>query len=110
MVGYTLYDKDTGEIIDKDTIEVINKDKLDSYEYIWEYYSSGKLKNFYKKYKDGEKDGKYKEFYQDGQLKYEKDYRNGKLEGEYKEYSKDGRLKQEGVYVDEQKEIYAEYE
>jgi len=86
MIGeYTVYDKSTGKILDKD-----NVDK--TFKYGWNCYSNNKFKSIYGKNKDGEKDGKYKEFYENGQLKYENNYKDGKLEGEFKRFREDGTL------------------
>jgi antitoxin component YwqK of YwqJK toxin-antitoxin module len=47
----------------------------------------------------GERNGKGKEYYKDGTLKFEGEYLNGKRNGKGKEYYKDGTLKFEGEYL-----------
>ena len=46
----------------------------------------------------GKKDGKYKSFYRDGQLKIKTSYKNGEKEGSYEEYYENGQLKIETTY------------
>ena len=50
-------------------------------------------------YLNGERNGKGKEYYEDGKLKFEGEYLNGKRNGKGKEYYDDGRLKFEGEYL-----------
>ena len=47
------------------------------------------------KYKNGKKDGKWKYYYENGQLKLEENYENGRREGSYKSYYKNGHLRWE---------------
>jgi antitoxin component YwqK of YwqJK toxin-antitoxin module len=48
---------------------------------------------------NGEKNGKSKEYYDNGQLKFEGEYLDGKKNGKSKEYYDNGRLKFEGEYL-----------
>lgn len=58
----------------------------------------------------GKKDGKYKSFYENGQLKKEISYKNGELDGSYEEYYRDGKLKIKTSYKNGEKErSYEEY-
>ena len=59
--------------------------KLDTYEFIFE----GEFKN-------GKKNGKGKEYYENGRIKYEGSYLNGRKNGKGKEYYEIGRIKYEG--------------
>tara|TARA_R110002020_G_scaffold249405_1_gene463337 strand:- start:93 stop:326 length:234 start_codon:yes stop_codon:yes gene_type:complete len=43
-------------------------------------------------------DGEYKEWYDDGRLKYEYMYKNNKKEGNYKRWHRNGQLAEECVY------------
>ena len=62
-----------------------------------EYYENGKLK-FEGEFLKGKRNGKGKEYYENGKLTFEGKYLNGeKKEG--KEYYKDGHLKFEGEYL-----------
>jgi len=66
----------------------------------------GKYKEFYKngqvkteaQYKDGNGDGPYKEYYENGQVSKETQYKEGYAEGPYKEYYKNGQVKKEVLY------------
>ena len=61
---------------------------------------SGKTNNllFEGEYLNGKRNGKGKEYYDNGKLNYEGEYSNGKRNGKGKEYSDDGKLKFEGEY------------
>lgn len=56
------------------------------------YYDDGKLKSEFKKNDNGQLDGIYREYYENGQLKLECTYKNGQLEGTAKEYYKNKQL------------------
>ncbi|MEN9998773.1 MAG: hypothetical protein RI922_1763 [Bacteroidota bacterium] len=46
------------------------------------------------------KDGRIISYYEDGKtIKYEKNFKNGELDGEYKEYNENGSLTLEGIYI-----------
>ena len=63
-----------------------------------EYYDDGKLK-FEGEYLNGERNGKGKEYDRDGELKFEGEYLNGKRNGKGKDYDYDGKLEFEGEYL-----------
>jgi len=63
-----------------------------------EYYDNGELK-FEGEYLNGERNGKGKEYYENGKLKFKGEYLNGKLNGKVKEYYYNGKLKFEGEYL-----------
>jgi len=64
-----------------------------------EFYYDGELK-FEGEYLNGKRNGKGKEYYYCGELKFEGEYLNGKRNGKGKEYYYDGELKFEGEYLD----------
>lgn len=51
-------------------------------------------------YKNGLKDGKFEQYFLNGQIKVAGSYRNGNLSGPYKSYFPDGMLLNEGQYYD----------
>jgi antitoxin component YwqK of YwqJK toxin-antitoxin module len=57
-----------------------------------EYYENGQLKivGFYK---DGKQEGEWKEYHENGQLKSVGSFKNGRQEGEWKAYDENGQLK-----------------
>ena len=60
---------------------------------------------------NGKKEGEYKEYDCDGQLRNIYNYKNGKLEGEHREYYPNGRLYKICNYKNNQKEgKYEEYD
>ena len=61
-----------------------------------EYYDDGKLK-FVGEYSNGKRKGKGKEYYKNGKLKFIGEYSNGKKKG--KEYYTNGKIKFEGEYL-----------
>ena len=63
-----------------------------------EYYSNGVLK-FEGEYINGERNGNIKEYYSNGVLKFEGEYINGEINGNVKEYYKSGELRFEGEYL-----------
>ena len=44
--------------------------------------------------------GEYKEYYENGQLRYQSFYKDGEMDGEYKEYYGNGQLACQGFYKD----------
>jgi hypothetical protein len=50
--------------------------------------------------KDGKKDGLWKEWYENGQLRWEKNYKDGKLDGLARGWYKNGQLRWENNYKD----------
>ena len=62
-----------------------------------EYYDDGEVK-FEGEYLNGNKNGKCKEYYNYGKIKFEGEYLNGKKNGKGKEYYDDGEVKFEGEY------------
>ena len=48
---------------------------------------------------NGEKNGKGKEYYENGKLKFEGEYLNGEKHGKGKEYYENGKLRFEGEYL-----------
>ena len=50
--------------------------------------------------KDGKRQGTFKYYHKNGQLRIEEKYRNGKEEGSYKIYYSNGNLLKEGTYKD----------
>ena len=64
-----------------------------------EYYNDGTLK-FEGQYLNCQKNGKGKEYYENGKLKFEGEYSNGIRNGKGKEYLINGDLIFEGEYLD----------
>ena len=62
-----------------------------------EYSDNGNLK-YEGEYINGEKNGKGKEYYDNGKLKYEGEYINGEKNGIGKEYDQEGNLEKEGIF------------
>ncbi len=60
---------------------------------------SGQLE-FERNYKDGIRDGSYKQYFENGQLEMEGNYKDGKDNGLFKQYNENGQLKMEGNYKD----------
>ena len=48
-----------------------------------------------------ERDGEGKEYYENGNIKFEVEYSNGKKNGKIKEYDKNGKLLFEGEYIND---------
>jgi hypothetical protein len=75
---------------------------IENYVYAWiEGTSTDNERNAFKyKYlsKFGEKNGEYKEWYLNGQLKKDEKYKDGKMIGEYKHYFKNGQLNHSNFY------------
>lgn len=82
---------------------------IENYVYSWiEGTSTDNERNpFNYKYlsKFGEKNGEYKEWYVNGQLKKDEKYKDGKMIGEYKHYFKNGQLEKEGI-IDDYYKVY----
>ena len=53
--------------------------------------------------KDGELDGPYEWYYEDGQLRSRGTYKDGVEEGPFESYHKDGQLRSRGTYKDNEK-------
>ena len=51
-------------------------------------------------YLNGKKNGKGKEFYNNGGIKFEGEYKNGERNGFGKEYNRDGSIKYVGEFLD----------
>jgi len=66
------------------------------------YHENGKLKSE-EDYKEGKKDGKWKELFENGNVKETGSYENGQKEGIWKSYYTNGKLKHEGKYVFDRK-------
>ena len=62
-----------------------------------EYYENGKIK-YEGEYINGERNGKGKEYYRNGKLFFEGEYLDGKRHGKGKEYNEEGLLLFEGGY------------
>ena len=68
----------------------------------YEYYSSGKPKEIVEvDKKTGKRDGSYKQFYENGNLKAEGSYKDGKKHGSYKKYYSNGKIRSKGSYKEE---------
>ncbi len=63
-----------------------------------ETYESGGPKATYAVNKDGDRDGPFKEFYEDGTVKVTGTYKKGKLSGSRKEFHPNGKLKLRSTY------------
>jgi len=68
-----------------------------------EYYDDGQQLKFDGEYLNGKRNGKGKEYYYNGNLGFEGDYLNGKINGKGKEYYYNGKLKFEGEYLNNKK-------
>mgnify|MGYP000091332665 CR=1 FL=1 len=64
-----------------------------------EYYDNGQLKE-HKEIIDDKKNGKYKYYYENGQLAQDTYYKNGELEGDFKTFYKNGNLQEIGIAID----------
>jgi hypothetical protein len=53
--------------------------------------------------KDGEWDGPYESFYENGQLRRKLIYKDGEVDGPYEEYDRDGQLEEKGTFKDNEK-------
>lgn len=74
-----------------------------------EYYDNGKLK-LEGNYVVGERDGLWKEYHNSGHLKMEGTYKDGKQDGLWKEYNYDGELQSEIGYKNGKKDgVYKTY-
>ncbi len=62
-----------------------------------EWYENGQLK-YERNFKEGKKDGIQKEWYENEQLFYEGNYKKGEFEGKQKMWDEDGQLKLEENY------------
>jgi len=64
-----------------------------------EYYENGNLQ-YERTFKDRQKDGIAKEYFKNGNVKVEVMYDQGEMQGEFKEYYPSGALKNVRIYVD----------
>ena len=80
---------------------------------IIKYYDDGTLSKveFKGSYLNGEKDGVWEEYYDNGQTKSKYSYINGKpVDGIYSDYHKNGQLKSKGSYLNGEKNgVWEEY-
>ena len=67
---------------------------------LWKRYVNGKLK-MTSEFKDGERNGLTKVYYENGAIQAESNYKNGKLNGLTKVYSENGKLTTEAHYKDD---------
>ncbi len=76
------------------------------------YYSNGKLKSKVL-LNNGKKEGKYKEYFQNGEIKiicnYINDMIDNKLEGKYTEYFSDGTLYKCYYYINNKRMVKINY-
>ena len=68
-----------------------------------EYKLNTNVLIFEGEYLNGKKNGKGKEYYENGKLKFEGEYLNGEKNGKGKEYDENGKIKYEGEYLDDEK-------
>lgn len=61
-------------------------------EVVKNHFDNGQLSAEYKQTMDGKRIGVEKQYYQDGQLQYERNWVNGILDGENKNYHRNGKL------------------
>jgi len=54
-------------------------------------------------YKDGEPDGPFEKYHEDGQLGSKGTYKDGEMDGPFETYYKDGQLFQKGILRDGEK-------
>ncbi len=89
-----------GLFIYKMYMETINQlDSCNNKNGIWKkYYSNGELKNECK-YRNGTPTGFWKHYFENGQLKSEGKYINGKKAGTWKYYFENGEIKEEVQYL-----------
>ena len=96
IAKYVLKDILFSFLSEKQKLEIIiyNKDLLNKLDISIEDY-----KRISKRYRVGERNGKGKEYYYNGELKYKGEYLNGKRNGKGKEYNYYGELEYEGEYL-----------
>ena len=71
--------------------------------YVREYNNFGHQMEFEGEYLNGKRNGKGKEYDNDGKLKYAGEYLNGERNGKGKEYDNDGKLKYSKVNIQMEK-------
>ena len=64
------------------------------------YYANSQIKKTKGNFKDGKKDGKWTNWYEDGQKQCEVNYKDGKLDGKWIEWDESGRKQSEVNYKD----------
>jgi len=69
---------------------------------IQEYFDGNNLKKYF--IFNDKKEGEYKHYWENGQLREICNYKDGKKEGTYKEYYENGQLREIYNYKDEKKE------
>ena len=69
------------------------------------YYANSQIKKTKGNFKDGKKDGKWTNWYEDGQKQCEVNYKDGKLDGKWIEWDESGRKQSEVNYKDGKEEI-----
>lgn len=89
---YTYYDRKKEKTKEVFEVDVETGKKDGKYK---SFYINGELR-IETSYKNGEKDGSYEEYYENGQLKIETTYKNNEVCGEFKIYDDSGKLQAEG--------------
>jgi antitoxin component YwqK of YwqJK toxin-antitoxin module len=69
-----------------------------------ETFNKDKIKILECGYKNGEREGKQYDWYENGQLEFEKNYKNGEFEGKQYGWYKNGQLQYQSNYKNEEKE------
>ena len=64
-----------------------------------EYYGRNDLLLYEGEYLNGKRNGKGKEYYNNGKIKFEGEYLNGKRNGKGKQYYNNGKIKFKGEYL-----------
>ena len=73
------------------------------------YFNNGQLK-IKGRYVNGEKDGIWEEYYTNGQLGIKGEFKNNKLDGQWEKYEMDGKLNAKGNYINGEKDgIWEDY-
>jgi antitoxin component YwqK of YwqJK toxin-antitoxin module len=67
---------------------------------IIEYYDDGKIKRAYSVDENGNKQGPYERYYENGQLRIKCTYKDGKEDGPYELYHENGQLEEKCTYKD----------
>ena len=74
------------------------------------YYNNNIIECVYNVDKNGNKQGLYERYHENGQLDIKCTYKDGRKEGVYEEYHENGRLKEKSFYKNERKEgLFEEY-
>ena len=85
----------------KDYIQLSGRYRYYLKEKIIEISIEKKVKVFEGEYLNKKKNGKGKEYYYNGKIKFEREYLNGKRNGKGKEYNDNGTIKFEGEYLND---------